>query len=119
MGIINNDPNESGCRTANDKDMKAAFTEANGYDTSFAYSLKNNEQIAAAQTFIQDEVDHLLIFAAGTSGLDSVLQDAQKAGISTVYQEITLCPNLTVAAMICLFLVVQSVVLSRKNKKKA
>ena len=24
-------------------------------------------------------------------------QDAQKAGISTVYQEITLCPNLTVA----------------------
>ena len=55
---------------------------------------------------------------AGTSGWDSVLQDAQKVGISTVYQEITLCPNLTVAAMICLFLVVQSMVLSRKNVKK-
>ena len=27
--------------------------------------------------------------------------------------------NITVAAMICLFLVIQSVVLSRKNKKKA
>ena len=27
--------------------------------------------------------------------------------------------NFTVAAMICLFLVIQSVVLSRKNKKKA
>ena len=55
VGIINNDPNESGYRTANDKDMKATFTEENGYDASFAYSLKNDEQIAAAQTFIQYE----------------------------------------------------------------
>ena len=31
VGIINNDPNESGYRTANDKDMKETFTEANGY----------------------------------------------------------------------------------------
>ena len=49
VGIINNDPNESGYRTANDKDMKATFTEENGYDASFAYSLKNDEQIAAFQ----------------------------------------------------------------------
>ena len=48
VGIINNDPNESGYRTANDKDLKAMFTEENGYDASFAYSLKNDEQIAAA-----------------------------------------------------------------------
>ena len=27
VGIINNDPNESGYRTANDKDLKAMFTE--------------------------------------------------------------------------------------------
>ena len=54
VGIINNDPNESGYRTANDKDLKAMFTEENGYDASFAYSLKNDEQIAAAQKFIQD-----------------------------------------------------------------
>ena len=47
------------------------FTEENGYDASFAYSLKNDEQIAAAQKFIQDEVDYLLISAAGTSGWDS------------------------------------------------
>ena len=26
VGIINNDPNESGYRTANDKDLKATFT---------------------------------------------------------------------------------------------
>ena len=84
VGIINNDPNESGYRTANDKDMKATFTEENGYDASFAYSLKNDEQIAAAQTFIQSEVDYLLISAAGTSGWDSVLKDAQAQGIKVI-----------------------------------
>lgn len=84
VGIINNDPNESGYRTANDKDMKATFTAENGYEASFAYSLKNDEQIAAAQKFIQDEVDYLLISAAGTSGWDSVLKDAQDAGIQVI-----------------------------------
>ena len=84
VGIINNDPNESGYRTANDKDMKATFTAENGYDAAFAYSLKNDEQIAAAQKFIQDEVDYLLISAAGTSGWDSVLTDAQAAGIKVI-----------------------------------
>ena len=84
VGIINNDPNESGYRTANDKDMKNTFTEANGYDASFAYSLKNDEQIAAAQKFVQDEVDYLLISAAGTSGWDTVLQDAKDAGIRVI-----------------------------------
>jgi len=84
VGIINNDPNESGYRTANDRDMKATFTAENGYDASFAYSLKNDEQIAAAQKFIQDEVDYLLISAAGTSGWDSVLTDAKNAGIKVI-----------------------------------
>ena len=84
VGIINNDPNESGYRTANDRDMKATFTAENGYEASFFYSLKNEEQIAAAQKFIQDEVDYLLISAAGTSGWDGVLEQAQKAGIKVI-----------------------------------
>lgn len=84
VGIINNDPNESGYRTANDADLKAMFTEENGYDASFAYSLKNDEQIAAAQKFIQDEVDYLLLSAADTSGWDTVLQDAADAGIYVI-----------------------------------
>ena len=84
VGIINNDPNESGYRTANDRDMKATFTEENGYEASFYYSLKNEDQIAAAQKFIQDEVDYLLISAAGTSGWDGVLEQAQKAGIKVI-----------------------------------
>ena len=84
VGIINNDPNESGYRTANDKDLKAMFTEENGYEASFAYSLKNVEQITAAQKFIQDGVDYLLLSAADTAGWDSVLKDAQDAGIRVI-----------------------------------
>ena len=84
VGIINNDPNESGYRTANDKDLKEMFTEANGYEASFAYSLKNDEQITAAQKFIQDGVDYLLLSAADTAGWDSVLKDAQDEGIRVI-----------------------------------
>lgn len=84
VGIINNDPNESGYRTANDKDMKEMFTEANGYEASFAYSLKNDEQITYAQQFIQDGVDYLLLSAADTAGWDSVLKDAQNEGVKVI-----------------------------------
>ena len=84
VGIINNDPNESGYRTANDADLKAMFCEANGYDASFSYSMKNDEQIQFAQTFIQNEVDYLLLSAADVAGWDSVLQDAQAAGVKVI-----------------------------------
>ncbi len=84
VGIINNDPNESGYRTANVEDMTSKFTEENGFDASFFYSLKNDEQITAAQQYIQDGVDYLLISAADTSGWDTVLQDAQDAGIRVI-----------------------------------
>ncbi|SFB72045.1 ABC transporter substrate-binding protein [Ruminococcus albus] len=84
VGIINNDPNESGYRTANDKDLKATFCEENGFKADFYYSLKNDEQITAAQKFIQDEVDYLLLSAADTAGWDTVLQDAQDAGVRVI-----------------------------------
>lgn len=84
VGIINNDPNESGYRTANDKDLKNTFTEANGYDADFAYSAKNDEQISQAQKFITDEVDYLLLSAADTAGWEGVLQDAKKAGVKVI-----------------------------------
>ena len=60
------------------------FTAVNGYEASFAYSLKNDEQITAAQKFIQDGVDYLLLSAADTAGWDSVLKDAQDAGIRVI-----------------------------------
>ena len=102
VGIINNDPNESGYRTANVEDMKRVFCEENGYEPQFYYSLKNDEQIAAAQKMIQDEVDYLLISAAGTSGWDTVLQDAQDAGIQVILYDRTIeaDDSLYVAAVI-------------------
>jgi len=84
VGIINNDPNESGYRTANDADLQAMFTKENGYDASFSYSLKNDEQIQFAKTFIQNEVDYLLLSAADVAGWDSVLKDAQEAGVKVI-----------------------------------
>ena len=84
VGIINNDPNESGYRTANDKDMKDTFTEENGFNAEFAYSMKNEEQIASAQQFIQNGVKYLLVSAADTAGWDTPLQDAKDAGTQTI-----------------------------------
>ena len=84
VGIINNDPSESGYRTANDRDLKATFSAENGFDAQFAYSLKNDEQIEAAQKFIQDGVDYLLLSAADTAGWDTVLQDAQAEGVEVI-----------------------------------
>lgn len=102
VGIINNDPNESGYRTANDKSMKEMFTAENGYEASFAYSLKNDEQITAAQKFIQDGVDYLLLSAADTAGWDSVLKDAQDAGIRVILFDRTIdaSPDLYEASIV-------------------
>jgi len=81
VGIVNNPPSESGYREANVKDMETVFSADNGYDVKTYYSLKNDEQLAAAQQFITDGVDYLLISAADTNGWDSTLQAAQEAGI--------------------------------------
>ena len=64
--------------------LKEMFTEANGYSASFAYSKENEKQINAAQKFVQDEVDYLLLSAADTAGWDSVLKDAQAAGVKVI-----------------------------------
>ena len=84
VGIINNDPSESGYRTANDKDLKEKFTEANGYEASFAYGKTNEEQIKSAEQFIQDGVDYLILSAADTSGWDSTLQNAKDNGVEVI-----------------------------------
>ena len=84
VGIINLDANESGYRTANVEDLKKAFSKENGYDATFAYSMKNDEQIAAAKKMINDGVKYLLLSAADTAGWDSVLKDAQTAGTKVI-----------------------------------
>jgi simple sugar transport system substrate-binding protein len=82
--------------------MKKMFTEENGYKASFAYSLKNDEQIQAAQKFIQDGVDYLLLSAAGTAGWDSVLKEAKEAGVQVILFDRTIDadPSLYVASIV-------------------
>lgn len=81
VGVVNNPPSESGYREANVKDFETVFSAENGYDMKPFYSLNNDEQLAAAQGFITDGVDYLLISAAATTGWDQVLQSAQENGI--------------------------------------
>ncbi|MBR2718819.1 MAG: substrate-binding domain-containing protein [Clostridia bacterium] len=81
VGIVNNPPSESGYREANVKDFEKVFSAENGYVAKTYYSLKNDEQLAAAQQFITDGVDYLLISAAETTGWDAVLASAQENGI--------------------------------------
>ena len=81
VGVVNNPPSESGYREANVNDFINTFTEENGYEAKFFYSIKNDEQLAAARQFITDGVDYLLISAAETTGWDAVLKDAKDAGI--------------------------------------
>ena len=82
VGVVNNPPSESGYREANVKDMEAVFSAANGYELKTSYSLKNDDQLQAAQGFITEGVDYLLISAAETTGWDEVLKKAQEAGIT-------------------------------------
>ncbi len=84
VGIINNDPNESGYRTANDKAMRDMFTEANGYKATFYNNNDAAQQISTAQQMIQDEVDYLLLSPGSTTGWDTVLKDAQDAGTQVI-----------------------------------
>ena len=78
------------------------FTEENGYDASYYYSLRNDEQISGARTFIQDGVDYLILSAAGTAGWDSVLMDAQNEGIPVILFDRTVDadPSLYVAEVV-------------------
>jgi simple sugar transport system substrate-binding protein len=81
VGIVNLPPEESGYRQANVEDMNNVFSQANGYDAKQTNTGDNSEQIAAAQGYIRDGVNYLLISAANASGWDNVLQSAKKAGV--------------------------------------
>ncbi len=84
VAIINNDPNESGYRVANDLDMTNTFTEENGYDASFSYSIVNSEQIMYANQYIEEGVEYLLLSPANTSGWEETLAKAKEAGTKVI-----------------------------------
>ena len=82
VGIVNLPPEESGYRQANVEDMNNVFSSANGYDAKQTNTGDNSEQIAAAQGYIRDGVDYLLISAANASGWDNILKSAKAAGVT-------------------------------------
>lgn len=81
VGVINNPPNESGYREKNVRDMEQVFSKENGYDLKTFYSQRNSDQLQAAESFISDGVDYLLISAMETTGWDDVLRKAKEKGI--------------------------------------
>ena len=81
---------ESGWRSANTESMKAAFSEANGFDLVF--NAADNDpaaQIAAVRSFINQGVDAIVIAPIVEDGWDDVLQEAKDAEIPVILEDRT------------------------------
>ena len=76
---------ESDWRTANTKNYQDVFSAANGYELSFVDCDNDNAaQLEAVRGFIQQELDYIVIAPIETAGWDTVLQEAQDAGIPVI-----------------------------------
>ncbi len=76
---------ESDWRSANTESMKSTFTQANGYELIFEDGQqKQTNQFTAIRTFIQQEVDYIVLAPVTESGWDTVLQEARDAGIPVI-----------------------------------
>ena len=76
---------ESDWRSANTESMKSAFSDANGYELIFEDGQqKQSNQITAIRTFIQQEVDYIVLAPVTETGWDTVLQEAKDAGIPVI-----------------------------------
>lgn len=76
---------ESDWRSANTESMKSTFTGANGYELILEDGQqKQANQITAIRTFIQQEVDYIVLAPVIETGWDTVLQEAKDAGIPVI-----------------------------------
>lgn len=76
---------ESDWRNANTESMRSTFTLANGYKLIFEDGQqKQANQIMAIRTFIQQEVDYIVLAPVTETGWDTVLQEARDAGIPVI-----------------------------------
>lgn len=76
---------ESDWRTANTKNYQDVFSAENGYELSFVDCDNDNAaQLEAVRGFIQQELDYIVIAPIETAGWDTVLQEAQDAGIPVI-----------------------------------
>lgn len=76
---------ESDWRSANTESMKSTFTVENGYELIYENGQqKQVNQITAIRTFIQQEVDYIILAPVIETGWDTVLQEAKDAGIPVI-----------------------------------
>ena len=81
---------ESGWRSANTESMKTAFSKENGFDLVFnAADNKQEAQIAAVRSFINQGVDAIVIAPITVDGWDDVLKEAQDAQIPVILEDRT------------------------------
>ncbi|HYP73123.1 MAG TPA: ABC transporter substrate-binding protein [Microbacterium sp.] len=75
---------ESGWRTANTKDIQASFEEA-GIELKFSDAQQKQEnQIKAIRSYIQQGVDYIAFSPVVETGWDAVLGEAKAAGIPVI-----------------------------------
>lgn len=76
---------ESDWRSANTQSMKDTFTTGKGYMLLLEDGQqKQSNQIMAIRTFIQQEVDYIVLAPVTETGWDTVLQEAKDAGIPVI-----------------------------------
>ena len=76
---------ESDWRKANTQSMKDTFTRENGYELIFSDAQqKQSNQITTIRTFIQREVDYIVLAPVAEDGWDTVLSEAKEANIPVI-----------------------------------
>ncbi|MCR5650019.1 MAG: ABC transporter substrate-binding protein [Lachnospiraceae bacterium] len=76
---------ESDWRKENSESMRSTFTRDKGYELIFEDAQqKQQNQITAIRTFIQREVDYIVLAPVTEDGWDTVLGEAKDAGIPVI-----------------------------------
>lgn len=76
---------ESDWRSANTESMKSVFTESNGFRLIFEDAQqKQTNQIMAIRSFIQQEVDYIVLAPVTETGWETVLGEAKQANIPVI-----------------------------------
>jgi ABC-type sugar transport system substrate-binding protein len=86
---------EGGWRTANEKNIQDSFSKENGFELKYAPASNGdqNSQITAFTSFIDEEVDAILLSATEATGWESMLERAQEAEIPVVLLDRGIEPN--------------------------
>lgn len=76
---------ESDWRVANTESMRESLSEENGFELLFDNARQKQEnQFKAIRTFIQQDVDYIVLAPVTETGWESVLEEARAAGIPVI-----------------------------------